>query len=134
MLRDTCDECIVLRVGPEVVTGSTRMKAGTATKLVLNMLTTGAMIRMGKTWGNLMVDLRAWNAKLQDRSERILMEATGVSRDRARDLLQGAEGRVKPAIVMERRGVDLAGALQLLEAHQGRLREIVGDPPGVPTP
>ena len=134
VLRDTCDECIVLRVGPEVVTGSTRMKAGTATKLVLNMLTTGAMIRMGKTWGNLMVDLRAWNAKLQDRSERILMEATGVSRDRARDLLQGAEGRVKPAIVMERRGVDLAGALQLLEAHQGRLREIVGDPPGVPTP
>ena len=134
VLRDTCDECIVLRVGPEVVTGSTRMKAGTATKLVLNMLTTGAMIRLGKTWGNLMVDLRAWNAKLQDRSERILMEATGVARDRARDLLLEAGGRVKPAIVMERRGVDLAGAQQLLDAHHGRLRDVVGDPPGVPAP
>ena len=68
-------------VGPEVVTGSTRMKAGTATKLVLNTLTTGAMIRLGKTYGNLMVDLRAWNDKLIDRSQRILMETTGLGRD-----------------------------------------------------
>src|SRR5262245_51221572 len=78
LLRDTCDVCVTVRVGPEVVTGSTRMKSGTATKLVLNMLTTGAMIRLGKTYGNLMVDLRAWNDKLLDRSQRILMETTGL--------------------------------------------------------
>lgn len=131
LLRETCDVCIVVLVGPEVVTGSTRMKAGTATKLVLNLLTTGAMIRLGKTYGNLMVDLRAWNAKLQDRSERILMEVTGVDRARARDVLAAAEGRVKVALVMQRRGVDYAGAVALLEAHQGRLREILGDPPAV---
>ncbi|MFN8652738.1 MAG: N-acetylmuramic acid 6-phosphate etherase [Gemmatimonadales bacterium] len=82
LLRETCDVCITVLVGPEVVTGSTRMKAGTATKLVLNTLTTGAMIRLGKTYGNLMVDLRAWNAKLTDRSERILMETAGVTRPR----------------------------------------------------
>lgn len=131
VLRDTCDECIVLRVGPEVVTGSTRMKAGTATKLVLNMLTTGAMIRMGKTWGNLMVDLRAWNAKLQDRSERILMEVTGAAREEARGALDAAGGSVKVAIVMRQRQVGKAEAEALLTTHQGRLRDIVGDPPPV---
>ena len=85
-LRETCDVCITVLVGPEIVTGSTRMKAGTATKLVLNTLTTGAMIRLGKTYGNLMVDLRAWNDKLIDRSQRIVMETdrTGPRR--------GAEG------------------------------------------
>ena len=77
LLRNTCDVCIVVLVGPEVITGSTRMKAGTATKLVLNTITTGAMIRLGKTYGNLMVDLRASNAKLEDRSHRIVMETTG---------------------------------------------------------
>lgn len=134
LIRETCDVCIVVLVGPEVVTGSTRMKAGTATKLVLNSLTTGAMIRIGKTYGNLMVDLRALNAKLGDRSERIVMETTGISREEARAALGRADGRVKPAIVMVRRGVDLAVADQLLEAHQGRLREIVGDPPEIRTP
>ncbi len=74
LLRETCDVCLTILVGPEVVTGSTRMKAGTATKLALNTLTTGAMIRLGKTYGNLMVDLKAWNDKLIDRSERIVME------------------------------------------------------------
>lgn len=78
-----------------------------------------------------MVDLRAWNAKLQDRSERILMETTGVAREAARALLEAAGGRVKAAIVMQRRGVDLPGADRLLAEHQGRLREIVGDPPAV---
>ena len=67
--------------GPELVTGSTRLKAGTATKLVLNMLTTGAMVRIGKTWGNLMVDVQVTNAKLADRGERIVMEALGAPRD-----------------------------------------------------
>ncbi|HXG44968.1 MAG TPA: N-acetylmuramic acid 6-phosphate etherase [Gemmatimonadales bacterium] len=132
VLQDTCDVCITVRVGPEAVTGSTRLKAGTATKLVLNMLTTGAMVRLGKTYGNLMVDLRAWNAKLADRGERILMEVTGVPRERARAALAEAQGRVKTAIVMLRRGVDRETAERLLEAHQGRLRPVVGDPPPVP--
>ena len=131
LLRDTCDVCIVVLVGPEVVTGSTRMKAGTATKLVLNTLTTGAMIRLGKTYGNLMVDLRALNGKLLDRSERIVMETTGIGREAARAALAAADGRVKLAIVMVRRGVDLAAAERLLTDHQGRLRDIVGDPPAV---
>jgi N-acetylmuramic acid 6-phosphate etherase len=131
VLRDTCDVCIVLLVGPEVVTGSTRMKAGTATKLVLNTLTTGAMIRLGKTYGNLMVDLRAWNAKLADRSERILMETTGVAREQARQALAAAEGSVKVAIVMLRRTVGRTEAQALLETHQGHLRAIVGGPPPV---
>jgi N-acetylmuramic acid 6-phosphate etherase len=134
LLRETCDVCITVLVGPEVVTGSTRMKAGTATKLVLNMLTTGAMIRLGKTYGNLMVDLRAWNAKLSDRSERILMETTGAPRDEARRALEQALGRVKTAIVMLRRQVDREEAERLLEEHQGRLRAVVGDPPAVVAP
>ena len=131
LLRETCDVCIVVKVGPEVVTGSTRMKAGTATKLVLNTLTTGAMIRLGKTYGNLMVDLRAWNDKLIDRSRRIVMETTGLPRDQAGAVLEAAGGRVKTAIVMARRGVGSEEADRLLAEHQGRLRGIVGDPPPV---
>jgi N-acetylmuramic acid 6-phosphate etherase len=131
ILKDTCDVCITIPVGAEVVTGSTRMKAGTATKLVLNMLTTGAMIRLGKTYGNLMVDVRAWNDKLVDRSERILMETTGASRDASREALAAADRSVKVAIVMLRRGVDRAAAERLLEEHAGHLRSIVGDPPAV---
>jgi N-acetylmuramic acid 6-phosphate etherase len=131
LLVETCDVCIVVKVGPEVVTGSTRMKAGTATKLVLNTLTTGAMIRLGKTYGNLMVDLRAWNDKLIDRSHRIVMETTGLGRDDARTVLEAAGGRVKTAIVMARRGVSSEEADRLIAEHQGRLRGIVGDPPPV---
>jgi N-acetylmuramic acid 6-phosphate etherase len=131
LLQETCDVCIVVKVGPEVVTGSTRMKAGTATKLVLNTLTTGAMIRLGKTYGNLMVDLRAWNDKLVDRSQRIVMETTGLPRDDARAVLDAAGGRVKTAIVMARRGVSGDEADRLLAEHRGRLRSIVGDPPPV---
>ncbi len=131
LLRETCDVCIVVTVGPEVVTGSTRMKAGTATKLVLNTITTGAMIRLGKTYGNLMVDLRAWNDKLVDRSRRIVMETTGLGREEARAVLEAAGGRVKTAIVMARRGVGSEEADRLLAEHQGRLRSIVGDPPPV---
>jgi N-acetylmuramic acid 6-phosphate etherase len=130
-LRELCDVCIVVLVGPEIVTGSTRMKAGTATKLVLNTLTTGAMIRLGKVYGNLMVDLRAWNDKLVDRSERIVMETTGLERPAARETLDAAGGEVKVAIVMARRGVGREEARHLLQAHDGRLRSIVGDPPPV---
>ncbi len=132
-LRDSCDVCITVPVGPEIVTGSTRMKAGTATKLVLNTLTTGAMIRLGKTYGNLMVDLRAWNDKLVDRSQRIVMEAAGVDRTAARSAIEAADGNVKTAIVMARRGVPKTEAERLLAQHAGKLRSIVGDPPPVPT-
>ncbi len=132
-LTATCDVCITVLVGPEIVTGSTRMKAGTATKLVLNTLTTGAMIRLGKIYGNLMVDLRAWNDKLVDRSQRIVMETTGLDRGAAKRVIQAAEGSVKTAIVMARRGVAKDEAEQLLVEHAGRLRPIVGDPPPVQT-
>jgi N-acetylmuramic acid 6-phosphate etherase len=130
-LARSCDVCITVLVGPEIVTGSTRMKAGTATKLVLNTLTTGAMIRLGKIYGNLMVDLRAWNDKLIDRSQRIVMETTGLDRGAARKVIEAAEGNVKTAIVMARRKVAKAEAERLLAEHAGRLRPIVGDPPPV---
>jgi N-acetylmuramic acid 6-phosphate etherase len=131
LLRETCDAIVFVPVGPEVVTGSTRMKAGTATKLVLNTITTGAMIRLGKTYGNLMVDLRAWNDKLVDRSRRIIMETTGLDRAEAGEAITRADGHVKRAIVMARRGVSKEEADRLLAEHQGRLRSIVGDPPPV---
>ena len=131
LLRETCDVCITVLVGPEIVTGSTRMKAGTATKLVLNTLTTGAMIRIGKVYGNLMVDLRAWNDKLVDRSRRIVMETTGLDRERAQSVIEAADGRVKTAIVMARRNVSREEADRLLAEHGGRLRTVVGDPPPV---
>ena len=110
-------------VGPEVVTGSTRMKAGTATKLVLNMLTTAAMIRLGKVYDNLMVDLRATNAKLRDRSERIVMAVTGVSRPKARALLKRARGWAKVAILMHRTRLDFAEARRRLDRCDQSLRK-----------
>jgi len=130
-LLESCDVVVALPVGPEVLTGSTRLKAGTATKLVLNTITTGAMIRHGKAFGNLMVDLMAWSEKLHDRSERILMETCDVNRDDARDALDRADGSVKLAIVMVKRGVDAAQARELLVAAGGIVRRVVGDPPRV---
>jgi N-acetylmuramic acid 6-phosphate etherase len=130
-LAGTCDVFITVLVGPEIVTGSTRMKAGTATKLVLNSLTTGAMIRLGKVYGNLMVDLRAWNEKLVDRSQRIIMETTGLDREAAQRVIDAAGGSVKTAIVMARRGVAKNEAERMLDQNAGRLRPIVGDPPPV---
>jgi N-acetylmuramic acid 6-phosphate etherase len=130
-LRDESDIVIYVPVGPEVVTGSTRMKAGTATKLVLNTLSTGAMIRIGKVYGNLMVDLQAWSEKLVDRGERIVMEAAAVDRARARQAIEDAGGAVKAAIVMVKRSVDLDAAESLLAEHDGSLRPILGDPPPV---
>src|SRR6478609_1432684 len=125
------DIAIVAVTGPEVVTGSTRLKAGTATKLILNMITTGAMIRLGKTFGNLMVDLRATNAKLTDRSERIIAEVCDVDRERARALLAEAGGRVKLAIVMNALGVSREEAERRLEEAGGVIRRVV---PGAPPP
>ena len=127
------DVAIVPITGPEVVTGSTRMKAGTATKLVLNMITTGAMIRLGKTYGNLMVDLRATNDKLKDRSERIVIEVCGVSRQEARALLDAADKSVKTAIIMQKLGVGRDEALAALEKAGGVIRRAIPDaPPPVP--
>lgn len=123
------DHAIVARTGPEVLTGSTRLKAGTATKLILNMLTTGAMIRLGKTYGNLMVDLGATNAKLVDRSERIVVEVCGVERDEARALLAQADGHVKTAIVMHALGTDARGADAALAAARGGIRRATGVAP-----
>ncbi len=127
-----CDGVIHVDVGPELVTGSTRLKAGTATKLVLNMLTTGALVRIGKTWGNLMVDVQATNAKLADRGERIVMEAVGVPRDVAHEAIRAAGGRVRTAIVMLHEQLDPEAAEARLAAVDRRLRAIMGDPPPVP--
>jgi N-acetylmuramic acid 6-phosphate etherase len=123
------DVTILPIVGPEVVTGSTRMKAGTATKLVLNTITTGAMIRLGKTYGNLMVDLRATNNKLVDRSQRIVMEVTGVSRDEAAKLLDRAGKSVKLAIVMQKLGISREEAERLLAQNGGVVRRVTKDEP-----
>ena len=122
------DVAIVAITGPEVVTGSTRLKAGTATKMILNMLTTGAMIRIGKTWGNLMVDLKATNVKLKDRSERILVESCHVSREEARALLDSSGGSVKVAIVMHRAEVGREEAVKRISDAGGLIRRVVGDP------
>jgi N-acetylmuramic acid 6-phosphate etherase len=119
------DVVIAPLAGPEVVTGSTRMKAGTATKLVLNTITTGAMIRMGKVYGNLMVDLRVTNQKLQGRSERILMETLDLDREEARALLARAGGSVKTAMVMHWTGGDRRQAQRRLKRVGGRLGDIL---------
>ena len=134
LLVDTCDVTIVPLVGPEALTGSTRMKAGTATKLVLNTISTGAMIRMGRAYGNLMVDLMALSAKLVDRGERIVMEACGVSRERARAAIEAADRSVKLAIVMVRAGLDKDEARRRVEAAGGFVRHAAGDPPPSPPP
>jgi len=134
VLADTCDVLILPKVGAEVVTGSTRMKAGTATKLVLNTITTGAMIRLGKVYGNLMVDLMATSDKLRDRGERIVMECCAVDRARARAVIADAAGSVKLAIVMARLGVDAEEARRALAAAGGLVRQAIGDPPPVTRP
>lgn len=130
-LTETCDVIINPVTGPEVLTGSTRLKAGTATKMVLNMLTTGAMIRLGKVYGNLMVDLMAMSQKLHDRGERIVMECCAVGRAEARAAIERAQGSVKLAIVMVRKRVDLNEARRMLEAAGGFVRPVAGEPPTV---
>ncbi len=109
-------------VGPEVITGSTRLKAGTAQKMVLNMLSTGAMILLGKTFGNLMVDVRATNQKLHRRAVAIVRQATGVDEDAAEGLLSVSGGEVKTAIMVGRTGIEPELARKQLEAHAGVLR------------
>jgi len=124
-LADVADLTLCPVVGPEVVTGSTRLKAGTATKMVLNMLTTGAMVRIGKTYGNLMVDLRATNKKLIDRSIRILIAFTDLPRDEAETVLEACHGELKTAIVSVKRNVSPERAEELLKQAGGHLRRVL---------
>jgi N-acetylmuramic acid 6-phosphate etherase len=121
------DLIIAPAVGPEVLTGSTRLKAGTATKMVLNMLTTAAMVRVGKTYGNLMVDVQTTSEKLKDRGRRILGTVTGVDYDTAEKLLTRAKGNVKAAIVMQKKGVTLPQAQRLLRRAKESLRDALGE-------
>ncbi len=121
--RAPADIVIAPVVGPEAVAGSTRMKAGTATKLVLNTLTTAVMVRLGKVHGNLMVDVRASNAKLRDRAERMVRELTGLDGLRARRLLGRARGHVKTAVVMHAGRTRAARAAALLAEHGHSLRK-----------
>jgi N-acetylmuramic acid 6-phosphate etherase len=121
-LAQAADIAITPATGPEILTGSTRLKAGTATKLVLNMLSTGVMIRTGAVYGNLMVNVQTTNEKLVDRGQRIIMDATGCDQARAADLLKQA-GSVKVAIVIQKLGLDRATAEARLAESKGRLRE-----------
>ena len=119
------DHRILLETGPEILTGSTRMKAGTATKMALNTISTTLMIQTGRVYQNLMVDLRATNDKLLDRAARIIMNVTDLTRVEALELLQRSEGSVKVAILMHYKNIDLHQALTHLERHQGRLRRVL---------
>ena len=121
-LSRLADTVVAIASGPEVLTGSTRLKAGSATKAALNAITTAAMVRLGKAYENLMVDLRPTNAKLQDRARRIVGAATGVDRDEAERLLSRAGGEVKTAIVMGRHGLSAEAARARLAAARGHVR------------
>lgn len=112
--------------GPEVLTGSTRLKAGTVQKLILNMISTGSMVQVGKVYQNLMVDVQQTNEKLVTRAQNIVMAATECTRDEAIAALERAEGHVKTAVVMIMAGLDAAGAVQALEATSGHAREAIG--------
>jgi len=121
------DVVIAPLVGPEVITGSTRMKAGTATKIILNTISTAAMVKIGKVYGNLMVDLQVTCQKLQDRGERILMDTLGVKREEASRLLGESGGHVKTAIVMSKLSLDADEARSRLEDVGGSIADVVGN-------
>jgi len=121
-VRSAVEISIIPRVGPEILTGSTRLKAGSATKMILNMLTTASMVRLGKVYQNRMVDLQPKSRKLRARALGLVQEIGGVSRPRARRLLRAAGGRAKVAIVMARLGVDAREAVRRLNAADGSLR------------
>lgn len=116
------DVLISCEVGPEVITGSTRMKSGTAQKLILNMISTAAMVKLGKTYGNIMVDLKITNNKLRERAKRILMEITGISHDEAVEYLDKSQGNVKVALVMILGKVDYNKAKKILDESDGFVR------------
>ena len=125
-LQTFVDLIIAPAVGPEVIAGSTRLKAGTATKMVLNMLTTIAMIKVGKTYGNLMVDVKTGSEKLKDRARRIVMIVTGLDYDKADALLKKSKWDVKAAIVMQKTGGTYAGAIKKLRLADDSIREALG--------
>ena len=126
-LQDFVDLIIAPAVGPEIIAGSTRLKAGTATKMVLNMLTTISMIKVGKTYGNLMVDVQTSSEKLKDRARRILNVVTGIDYDDAEQLLKRARWNVKAAIVMQKTGVTLPQALKRLRDAENSVRDAIGE-------
>jgi len=126
-LQNYVDLIIAPSVGPEVIAGSTRLKAGTATKLVLNMLTTVSMVRIGKTYGNLMVDVKTGSEKLKDRAQRILSMITGVEPDEAKALLVRAKWNVKVAIVMKKAGLTPTQAARRLRTSNDSIREALGE-------
>ena len=117
------DVTISLLVGPEVIVGSTRLKAGTATKMVLNMLTTASMVRLGKTYGNLMVDVQPKSAKLKDRAIRIVMELCGIERENAQELLENANWNVKASVLMNQKSIGFDEAVSLLKSNEGFLKK-----------
>jgi N-acetylmuramic acid 6-phosphate etherase len=126
-LQTFVDLTIAPAVGPEVIAGSTRLKAGTATKIVLNMLTTASMVQIGKTYGNLMVDVMTGSLKLKDRAKRILGIVTGIDYDEADKLLARAHWDVKAAIIMQKTGVSYTKALTLLRKSHDSVREAIGE-------
>src|SRR6476620_4303495 len=126
-LQTFVDLTIAPAVGPEVIAGSTRLKAGTATKMVLNMLTTAAMIRIGKTYGNLMVDVQMGSEKLRDRARRIVNIITGLDYEEADKLLRTARWNVKAAVVMSKTGVSYPKALSRIRKADDQLREALGE-------
>jgi N-acetylmuramic acid 6-phosphate etherase len=126
-LQTYVDLTISPAVGPEVIAGSTRLKAGTATKMVLNMLTTAAMVRIGKTYGNLMVDVRTGSEKLRDRARRIVNIITDLEYDEADKLLRKARWNVKAAVVMRKTGLSYPKALSRIRKANDRLREALGE-------
>jgi len=119
---NTPDITISLLVGPEVIVGSTRLKAGTATKMVLNILTTASMIRLGKTYGNLMVDVQPKSSKLRDRAIRIVIELCGIDSIKAQEILESTGWNVKASVIMIKKNIDLPEALSLLEKNKGFLK------------
>ncbi|MGE0811989.1 MAG: N-acetylmuramic acid 6-phosphate etherase [Vicinamibacterales bacterium] len=126
-LQSFVDLTIAPAVGPEVIAGSTRLKAGTATKLVLNTLTTSAMVLVGKTYGNLMVDVRTGSEKLRDRARRMVHIVTGIDAQAADALLKRARWNVKAAVVMQKTGLPYAKALSRLRRADGSLRDAIGE-------
>ena len=126
-LQTFVDLTIALAVGPEVIAGSTRLKAGSATKLVLNMLTTASMVRIGKTYGNLMVDVQSTSEKLKDRARRIVIIVTGLDYEGADKLLLRAKWNVKAALVMQKTGLPLTRAMTRLRKAGGVMREALGE-------
>jgi N-acetylmuramic acid 6-phosphate etherase len=126
-LQNFVDLIIAPSVGPEVLTGSTRLKAGTATKMVLNMLTTISMVRIGKTYGNLMVDVQANSEKLKDRGRRIVGVVTGLDYDAADELLRRARWNAKIAIVMQKTGLSYARASARLRQADNSMRDAIGE-------